>query len=322
MSNNGTQAATREPATVTRDADMGSIIDAAIERSEARWRAAEAARQPKLTLGDTLQLAQVINGSPTLPDHIKKPGDIVAIVLRGQELGLPPMASLQLISLVKGRTVIDATAMRGLLLKRGFRLRWGVCDEKGASLWIKRPESGTVEQEYTYTFEQAKAAKLTEKDNWKNYLADMLVARVSTRACRRAAGDVVAGCYSPEELADNDFDDAPDRRAATAVVTVRTPSKTPTVYVMADEVAGLATADDVRTWWACHGHEVTSLASSDAQQVKLAVKAACKRTGLDPKTLAAGNGNGATKPAETKPEPIVEHDADGVVSDADDSAAA
>lgn len=316
MSNNGTQAQAREARAGAQDADMASIIDAAIERSEARWRAAEAARQPKLALGEVLQLAQTISGSPTLPDWIRKPGDVVAVVLRGQELGIPPMSALSLLSLIKGKTVIDATAMRGVLLARGFRFRWGACNDKVATLIVTRPEKGAEPETFTYTLEEARTAKLADKENWKANPVDMLAARVSSRACRRVGGDVLAGCYSPEEI-DDDSPIAQQRADATAkVLAAPLPSKTTTVYVLADEVAGLSTPEDVRTWWACHGHEVTALAADDAKQVKRAVSVACKRVGLDPKELA----NAKAKPAPAPVESHVEPDADGASDERDPGA--
>jgi hypothetical protein len=55
----------------------------------------------------------------------------------------------------------------------------------------------------SFTIEEAKRAKLTDKDNWKNFASDMLFARALTRGQRRYAPDVAIGSvYAEGEIAD------------------------------------------------------------------------------------------------------------------------
>lgn len=53
-----------------------------------------------------------------------------------------------------------------------------------------------------FSFSDAKKADLLEKDNWKNYLRDMLNTRAFSRGANEIADDLLGGMLSPTEMSD------------------------------------------------------------------------------------------------------------------------
>lgn len=148
-----------------------------------------------------LQLAKVLVGARGMvPSHLKSEGEIVAALLAGAELGIPPMASLRNIHLIQGRVGLDASLQLGLLLRAGIRSQWLESTAERASLKLTR--AGFEPHTQTYVIADAKAAGLTGKDNWKAHPAAMLRARCVSAAVKAYAADVVSGVYTPEELED------------------------------------------------------------------------------------------------------------------------
>lgn len=132
-----------------------------------------------------------------------KPEAVMACILSGREVGLQPMQSLQLIHVIDGRPTLSAQAMRAVVLAAGHDI-WvdDTSSDKTATVHGIR-KGDTVQRSVTWTWEQATAAKLTAKDNWKNYPRQMLVARATTELCRELFADAVGGlCYEPSELED------------------------------------------------------------------------------------------------------------------------
>ena len=54
------------------------------------------------------ELSKHLVESGFLPEHIEKPGQAVAIILAGRELGMPPMRALRALTMVKGKVVESA----------------------------------------------------------------------------------------------------------------------------------------------------------------------------------------------------------------------
>lgn len=148
-----------------------------------------------LTLAKTLSTARGM-----IPAHLKSEGEIVAALLAGAELGIPPMASLRNIHLIDGKVGLDAGLQLGLLLRAGVRPQWVESSDRRAVLRLTRP--GFAPHEQVYTIEDAKAAGLASKQNWQRHPKAMLRARCVSAAVKAYAADVVTGVYTPEELED------------------------------------------------------------------------------------------------------------------------
>lgn len=151
-------------------------------------------------LGELFQLANaLIHATGFVPSHIKHPGSIVAAILTGRELGIPPMAALRGISFVDGKPVLDHTLHLGVMIARGVDFRWVSDGSDGtAQLWLQRP--GREPFVSVFTLEMAKKAGLTSKSNWQKYPAAMLRARAVSAASRAYMPDALSGCFVPGEL--------------------------------------------------------------------------------------------------------------------------
>lgn len=155
------------------------------------------------TLAEAKELSTVLAAANSLPASLKKsPADIVAIVLAGAELGIPPMASIRSIHLIDGKPVLSADAMAGLCLRDR-----DVCEyltlvvSTDAKATYRAKRKGAPEPvEISFTIEQAKIAGLVGKGNWAKYPAAMLRARAMSAIARAVFPDLVGNLYDSDEL--------------------------------------------------------------------------------------------------------------------------
>jgi hypothetical protein len=134
-----------------------------------------------------------------IPQHLKNEGEIAAVILAGRELGLPPMTSLRSLSLIKGKVTLAADVQLALMVKAGAKHRWLSDGSNGvAKLELTRP--GYEPHTSTFTLEDAQKAGLASQENYKKHQGAMLRARAVSAAARAYMPDVLAGCYVPGEL--------------------------------------------------------------------------------------------------------------------------
>lgn len=136
---------------------------------------------------------------PMLPAHIKSPGEALAVIMAGAELGIPPMASLRGIHLVKGKVGMDYSLMIGLLRRAGYGVQWVTKSSTRCELLLTHRD-GTTHTEVWDVDRAKKAGLWGGAGSWSNYPEAMLTARCTSSAARAFAGDVLAGCYSMEEV--------------------------------------------------------------------------------------------------------------------------
>jgi hypothetical protein len=125
-----------------------------------------------------------------------------AIVQYGAELGVGPMMSLQNIDLIKGKPAANSQLMLALALARGVKMKVTKETVTGCTIQFKR---GDIEYTATFDEEDARAAGLVGKDNWKRFPKDMYYWRAVTRGVRRVAPEAVMGLYTVEELTDGEW---------------------------------------------------------------------------------------------------------------------
>ena len=97
-------------------------------------------------------------------------------VMAGAELGIPPFASMTGIHIIQGKPALGANVIATLVKNDPrYDYRVIVCDNTICKIqWLENNQPVGVS---SFTFEEAKAAGLTGKDNWKNYPSDMLFAQ-------------------------------------------------------------------------------------------------------------------------------------------------
>lgn len=167
------------------------------------------------------------------------------IVLQGMELGLPPMAAVQLIAMINGRMTVHSEGVPGILLSRGFKIKQQFQgtqyeDKFCAVCTLTRPD-GEVNVT-TFSVEDAKEAYLWQekaiitkkgKNNttydvpndspWWRYRKRMLWARALGFNAKDFASDAMKGLIVREEMEDmlrsqDAIDLTPSARVADAYV--------------------------------------------------------------------------------------------------------
>lgn len=142
------------------------------------------------------------------------PQAVLSTIMVGRELGLPAMASLRSIHNIEGRHALSASLMAALVLKSGLAEFFEAVEISDTSVTFETQRKGARNPfRLTHTIDMAKQAfpkKANEADalkawsnsGWGKNPVDMLVARCQARLARLVYPDLLAGLYTPEELAD------------------------------------------------------------------------------------------------------------------------
>lgn len=157
------------------------------------------------SFNDMIMFADRVCNTDFVPQVYKnKPAEILAAVMYGQEIGLPPMSALKHIVVIKGTPALTSHAMRALVQGKGHSIyTLDGSNATQASVYGKRTNGD--EMTVTWTIEKARQAGLGTGDGWKKYPEEMLVARATSQLCRQLFADVISGlCYSAEEAQDFD----------------------------------------------------------------------------------------------------------------------
>lgn len=195
------------------------------------------------------QIAEALARTSFVPASMRgRPHDVMAAILAGQELDLPPMATLRSMDVIQGTPALRAHAMRGLVQSKGHRV-WvepGASKERVVVRGQRREGDGTFGevQESVWDVQRATEMGLITKAEWKKQQQTMLTARATGEICRLIASDVLyAMPYAAEEL-DNEPGES-GRVTAAEVLGSRPPSTPPTAAPPSD-LDGPATADQLR----------------------------------------------------------------------------
>ncbi len=137
---------------------------------------------------------------------------VLSTVMVGRELGLPAMASLRSIHNIEGRHGLAASLMVALVLKSGLAEYFEPVSFTEIEATYETHRKGARNPvRLTHTIEMARTAWPKSKADWeKSFMAsgwgrnptDMLVARATSRLARMVYPDLLAGLYTPEELAE------------------------------------------------------------------------------------------------------------------------
>lgn len=131
------------------------------------------------------------------------------IILKGFSIGIDPLESISQIYVVDNKPSMSAQMMVALANRSGVlsSLKIPDTEEVRAANMAKviairkdRPDDQYIG---TFTLDEARAANLVGKNNWKNYAPQMLINRAVSIVLRRACPEVLSGMYMVEELAPN-----------------------------------------------------------------------------------------------------------------------
>jgi hypothetical protein len=183
---------------------------------------------------EAMKLAETLSSSSLVPTSLRgKPSDVLVVMMKGRELGLPPMAALANIHVIEGKAVCSSDLMQGIVLASGkckyFRLVESTADR--CTYETERRDTPGATR-ITWTREDAQRANLLSKDNWRKYPAAMLRARCAADLARDVYPDVAAGLYETDE-----GDDFRKREpVATEVEVIRPPQRPDSVSALKDQL--------------------------------------------------------------------------------------
>lgn len=156
------------------------------------------------TLDEMISLAERLATSQLLPVALRgKVPDVLMQIMAGQELGLYSMASLRSFHIIEGKPTMAADAMVAVVLGSGKAEYFRRVGEGSAeSVTYETKRKGEPAQRCTWTWQMAKDAALSGKDNWRLYRRAMLASRAKSELARDVYPDVLAGCYTTDEIRD------------------------------------------------------------------------------------------------------------------------
>jgi hypothetical protein len=121
-------------------------------------------------------------------------------ILAGRELGIPEMAAMRGVHVMKGNTTLSGPLLAALI-KRHPRYDYDVVEATDERAEIAFYDSGDKAGTASFSWQEAENIGLTSKQNWRHYPSDMLFWRALTRGQRRYAPDVGMGAvYTADEL--------------------------------------------------------------------------------------------------------------------------
>lgn len=156
-----------------------------------------------LTIANQVQqlksLGQTLVSSGLMPAAIKTPEAAVVIILKGRELGIPPLEAINSINVIQGKPTVAPQLMLALIerSKQGYI---EIVERADSHSIVKAVRKGRTPVTFKFTLEDAKRLGLAEKDNWRKQPAVMLQWRNVAAAARAVFPDVISGVYTPEEM--------------------------------------------------------------------------------------------------------------------------
>ena len=152
------------------------------------------------SLNEAFSLATKLVQSGLLGKSIQKPESALAVILAGRELGLTAMQSLRSIFVIEGKPTLSADLMVALV-KRSPKCKYFKLIESTAKVaTYETDRDGEGVTRMSWTIEQAHAAGVASKDNWKKYPDAMLRARCIASLARAVYPDLLAGVYEENEI--------------------------------------------------------------------------------------------------------------------------
>ncbi len=146
-------------------------------------------------------MAKQLHESGFYKKSFSSESQILAVMLMGKELGIPPMLAVNKgIHLIQGSPEISARLMTGLIRRAGHSIEIVESTNFRCELVGKRGDNGDT-MKCEFSMDDAKAAGLTGV-NWQKYPSDMLFARALTRLSRRLFADVIGTAYIEGEISD------------------------------------------------------------------------------------------------------------------------
>jgi len=118
-------------------------------------------------------VAQTFVQSGAMPKSMDTVPKVIVALQAGKEAGMQPLEAINSYYFVNGKVNIYGQMAIAQVLKAGHRIKWGVCDDKTATITIIRGDN-QEEMSATFTMEMAKARGLTANAVYAKYPENML----------------------------------------------------------------------------------------------------------------------------------------------------
>lgn len=166
---------------------------------------------------ELMDIAKFVAASALVPEALRgKPADCFLVMALGREYGFSEMKSLQVFHVIKGRLVIPGETCGELIQShpecRDYRI-WFEGEGDALTAYVQTHRKGREKpnEPTSFSWGEAKAAKLTDGDNWRKYPKDMLCWKAVAREKRRNWPDVL-----PRLQVREDIEEAPERNITPA----------------------------------------------------------------------------------------------------------
>lgn len=174
------------------------------ETALARAESGAVARHAGDEITDVQRIGNILAASGYFTDA-REMAQAAVKVMAGKELGIPPVAAMMGINIIKGKVALGGNLIASRVRAHGYEYRHKQFDSKGCVLtfWSKVNAQGTRELlgESSFTEEDAKAAGVFT-DMYKKYPRNMYFNRAISNGAKWYCPEVTCGMpvYTPEEL--------------------------------------------------------------------------------------------------------------------------
>lgn len=131
---------------------------------------------------------------------MKSPEQAIALMLVAQAEGQHPATIAQDYDIIQGKATRKTHSVMARFQAAGGSVNWHSLTAEIADATFSHPQGGSLRM--VWTFEQARKAGLTGKDNWKNYPRAMLRARCIAEGVRAVYPAAIGGMLVAEEAQD------------------------------------------------------------------------------------------------------------------------
>jgi hypothetical protein len=145
------------------------------------------------------QMAGILLKSGFLPRAIRTEEQVITILIKGCELGLPPMEALTGIVVIDGKPAVSPQLMLSLINRSG-ELRDIAIDSDDQHCTVTMTRRGRRPHTETFTLGDARRMGLAGRDNWLKQPRVMLRWRAVSACARIVFPDVISGLYTFEEM--------------------------------------------------------------------------------------------------------------------------
>jgi hypothetical protein len=157
---------------------------------------------PSLDEISTYERYAKLQATGFFPKAIDTPQKAMLIMLKGRELGIPPLQAIEDLMVVDGKVTQSGKLMLARIYQRypEAQIFADVKTDTQCAVIASRSK-GSKSEAFSFSLDDAKKAGLLGKRNWQQYPKNMLYWRVIANVAREMFPDTLMGVnYTPEEL--------------------------------------------------------------------------------------------------------------------------